>query len=235
MVGLVFEESDIKNCVYCAEVIQAKARKCRFCGEFLNTKEAKDLEAGVEAEEAEDDEEAADEFLFAGRPSLFGLAGTMAKAAFFVAIAYCLIRYPIEAWTINFLNLQLSDQQLLTAAQYRFGSGMALAILIVLFLTLKTIRLKMTYYEVTTDRIEWSRGIFDRRVDNLDMFRVVDLSLRRTLLDTLFGIGTVTLTTSDKSDPEFKFEKVRHIRELYDAIKEASLEADQDRGVIHLE
>ena len=232
MVGLAFQDTDIKNCVYCAEVIQAKARKCRYCGEFLNTRQARDLEAGLETE---DEEELEDDFLFDGRPSLFGLAGAALKAAFFLAIAYCLIRYPIQVSVINFLNLQLTDQQLLTAAQYRFGAGLGLAILVLFILSLRTIRLKMIHYEVTADRIEWSRGIFDRRVDNLDMFRVVDLSMRRTLLDCLFGIGTVTLITSDKSDPEFKFEKVRGVRELYDVIKEASLEADQDRGVIHIE
>ena len=231
MVGLTFQESEVKNCVYCAEIIQAKARKCRYCGEFLNTRQARDLEQGIEAEE----EEAVDEFLFDGRPSLFGLAGTALKAAFFLVIAYYLMRYPIEASIINFLNLQLTDQQALTVAQYRFGVGLGLTILVLLILSLKTIRLKMTHYEVTDDRIEWSRGIFDRRVDNLDMFRVVDLSMRRTLLDCLFGIGTVTLITSDKSDPEFVFEKVRRVRELYDIIKEASLEADQNRGVIHIE
>ena len=93
----------------------------------------------------------------------------------------------------------------------------------------------MMYYEVTSDRIEFSRGIFDRRVDNLDMFRVVDLNLRRSLLDCLFGIGAVKLVTTDKTDPEFIFEKIRGPRILYDIIKKASLEADQKNSVIHLE
>lgn len=93
----------------------------------------------------------------------------------------------------------------------------------------------MIYYEVTADRIEWSRGILDRRVDNLDMFRVVDLKLRRTLLDCIVGIGTVGLITNDKTDPEFTFEKIRNSRKLYDIIKKASLEADRQRGVVHLE
>ena len=97
------------------------------------------------------------------------------------------------------------------------------------------IKLKCIYYEVTAERIEWSRGIFDRRVDNLDMFKVVDLGLRRTLLDCILGIGTVSLVTTDKTDPDFTFEKIRHCRRLYDIIKTASLEADRKSSVIHLE
>jgi membrane protein YdbS with pleckstrin-like domain len=104
-----------------------------------------------------------------------------------------------------------------------------------LFLLLKMVRLKTIYYEVTPARIEWGRGIFDRKVDNLDMFRVLDLKLRRSILDCVFGIGTVVLITSDKSDPEFTFEKIRDPRSLYDVIKKASLDADRRSNVVHLE
>ena len=91
------------------------------------------------------------------------------------------------------------------------------------------------FYEVTSDRIEFSRGILDRKIDNLDMFRVIDLNLRRSLLDCVTGVGNVTLTTTDKSDPTFRFEKVRRVRTLYDVIKKASLEADRNTNVVHLE
>ena len=93
----------------------------------------------------------------------------------------------------------------------------------------------MTHYEVSAQRIEYSRGILDRKVDNLDMFRVVDLKLRRSLLDCIVGVGTVGLITTDKTDPQFTFEKMRNCRRLYDIIKNASLEADRRSGVIHLE
>ena len=112
---------------------------------------------------------------------------------------------------------------------------MALGAIVLLVLVFKIINLKAIYYEITSDRVEWSRGIFDRRVDNLDMFRVIDLKLRRSLIDCMVGIGTVALITTDKSDPEFVFKKVRHCRELYDVIKRASLEADRRTGVVHLE
>jgi hypothetical protein len=67
------------------------------------------------------------------------------------------------------------------------------------------------------------------------MFRVVDLKMRRNLLDCIFGVGTIALVTTDKTDPEFVFEKIRDSRYLYDIIKKASLEADRKTGVVHLE
>ena len=67
------------------------------------------------------------------------------------------------------------------------------------------------------------------------MFRVIDLKLRRSLLECLLGIGTVHLTTKDDSDPQFDFVKVPDCRYLYDVLKKAGLEADKVRNVIHME
>jgi hypothetical protein len=132
-------------------------------------------------------------------------------------------------------RLALNEQQLLLFRRYRIIAGLGLAMLVTLILLMKMARLKTTRYEVSADRIEWSRGLLDRRVDNLDMFRVIDLKLRRSLLDCIVGIGTVTVITTDKSDPEFAFEKIRNPRGLYDVIKKASLDADRRNNAIHLE
>ena len=132
-------------------------------------------------------------------------------------------------------QFELTEEQVGGFAFYRKIAGIGLASLVVLVLLMKLLKLKMTYYQVSADRIEWSRGILDRRVDNLDMFRVIDLKMRRTLLDCIVGVGTVGLITTDKTDPKFDFEKIRQPRKLYDIIKNASLEADKQRGVFHLE
>ena len=115
---------------------------------------------------------------------------------------------------------------------YAAWSIMPIVFIVLLF---KIACLKSTCYQVTPDRIEWSRGILNRHVDNLDMFRVIDLKMRRSLFDCFLGIGTIILTTKDESDPEFAFVKVRGCRQLYNVIKKAGLEADKVRNVIHVE
>jgi len=250
-----------KICPFCAEVIMARALKCRFCGEIMNPDRIKAVERATDPNDETDGN-----ILYTGRPSLWAMTGACIKAAIVLCLAWLLFKYPIEnifaespaqnqpptisqpapaagtAYTDNttqkssgLFGITLSNDQIALAKKYRLSFGIGLFILIPLLLTIKALKLKTMSYEVTIDRIEYSRGILDRKIDNLDMFRIIDLNLRKSLLDCITGVGNVTLTTTDTSDPKFTFEKVRRPRILYDVIKKASLEADRKTSVVHVE
>ena len=85
----------------------------------------------------------------------------------------------------------------------------------------KWLELKCRVYEVTTERIKVSRGIFSRRTDELELYRVKDLTLIEPFFFRLFGLGSVILTTNDASTPTLTIHAVRRVKELREDLRQA--------------
>ncbi len=194
--------------------------KCRHCGEFLNTERAKAYMADDPDDTNVSESVKPGQVLFAGQPTLWAMTKLFLKGGALLIIAAVLV---IFAKHVKIFGV------------YLFPAGLILALAVIAVLSHKILQIRRTHYAVSLERIEYSTGVFSHHMDNLDMFRVVDIKLRRSLLDCIVGVGTIMLTTTDKSHPEFVFEKVRNSRELYDIIKKASLSADRKTNVIHME
>jgi uncharacterized membrane protein YdbT with pleckstrin-like domain len=69
--------------------------------------------------------------------------------------------------------------------------------------------LSFTRYALSDDRLFLSVGFLSIKDEELLLYRVRDISLRRTLGQRLFGVGTVTITSSDKSSPILELKNVK--------------------------
>jgi len=97
----------------------------------------------------------------------------------------------------------------------------------------KWLELKCRVYEVTTERIKVSRGIFSRRTDELELYRVKDLTLIEPFFFRLLGLGSVVITTNDASTPTLTIHAVRRVKELSEELRQA-VEVCRDKKRVRL-
>lgn len=62
------------------------------------------------------------------------------------------------------------------------------------------IRILQTRYRLTNQRLFIERGILSRTLDQTELIRVDDVRMQQTLVNRIFGIGNVTMLTTDVSD-----------------------------------
>ena len=70
--------------------------------------------------------------------------------------------------------------------------------------------LSFTRYALTEDRLFHSIGFLNIRDDEILLYRVRDINTSRTLWQRLFGVGTVTVMSSDKSMPTMVMRNIKN-------------------------
>ena len=70
--------------------------------------------------------------------------------------------------------------------------------------------LSFTRYQVSKDRLILRRGFFKTETDEILIYRIMDIRLVRTLGQKLFGVGTISLISADKSDPALDLKNIKH-------------------------
>ena len=71
-----------------------------------------------------------------------------------------------------------------------------------------------TIYEFDEERLFINRGFFKTVEDEIRLYRILDLSLTRTLYQKIFNLGTIKVHSSDKSMRVFELREIKNPRQI---------------------
>lgn len=67
-----------------------------------------------------------------------------------------------------------------------------------------------TKYTLTEEKVLIDTGFFNQREEEVRLYRILDLSLTRTFMQRIMGLGTVTCKTSDKALPILELKNIKN-------------------------
>jgi len=74
-------------------------------------------------------------------------------------------------------------------------------------------------YRLTSQRLFIERGILNQTIDQTELIRVDDVRLEKTLIDRVFGLGTVSLLSTDVTDRLVVIEGIDNADRVAEAVR----------------
>ena len=102
--------------------------------------------------------------------------------------------------------------------------------LLIPWITLKSIR-----YRITNYRIDFERGLFSKNIDTLELWHVEDLCFHQSLIDRMMGVGSITVLSHDEKMPSLLIRGVPRPRPLFETLKQRVIAVKRARGVIKVD
>lgn len=85
-----------------------------------------------------------------------------------------------------------------------------------------------TTYTVAEEIVTVNAGFLKRIENDCYMYKIVDVRLETSLLERMFGLGTVHCFSSDVTDPDLRLMHIKNAKEIKDYILRQS-EAERQR------
>lgn len=95
--------------------------------------------------------------------------------------------------------------------------------------------IKCTSYTLTSQRLRIQKGILNRHLDDLELYRVKDITLNQPLIQRLVNLGTITMVTSDATTPSVKLPAISGALAVMDQIRSEVDRVRRERGVRELD
>ena len=112
-------------------------------------------------------------------------------------------------------------------------SVLGIAVLVVwggLFLTLAYRRLAVTY-RLTNHRLFHEQGVLRRVTDRIEIIDIDDVTFAQDIVERMLGVGTIHVTSSDRTSPELTMPGIDNVKVVADTIDQARRAERQRRGL----
>ena len=93
--------------------------------------------------------------------------------------------------------------------------------------TLFGLPLSFTKYMMTEDRLFIEQGFLNKKEDEVRLYRIMDVSLTRSFLQRIFGVGTIHCCSADKTMKDFDIFSVKNPKDVKEQLSQL-IEAQRD-------
>ena len=90
-----------------------------------------------------------------------------------------------------------------------------------------------TKYVIKEDMITVDTGVFTKVENDFYMYKVQDVTLKTSLLERIFGLGTIICYTGDTTNPQLVMAHIKNARAIKDFILEQSEIARRKRRTMN--
>lgn len=87
-----------------------------------------------------------------------------------------------------------------------------------------------TVYYLTDEKLMIDSGVFNKTLEEVLLYRIIDLTIKRSFIQRIFGLGTIHCCTRDKSTPEFDLVNVKNALAVKETIHKATEECRTKKG-----
>ncbi len=94
------------------------------------------------------------------------------------------------------------------------------------------IRSRGRFIRITTQRVVVEHGLFSKRMEQVDLYRIVDYVVERPFGQRVLGTGNLILEAMDSSTPGLRLDALpTDVVKLYEALRAATENEKRVRGV----